>query len=78
MSLMQALLDMVSKENLATPAMLAQHLNVSQALVKLMLADLERSGYLRAVANDGSHCAGCGLRRTCQRPEPRLWVRTDK
>ena len=78
MNLMQALLDIVSEENLATPKLLARRLDVSQELVELMLADLERAGYLRAAADDGSRCASCGLRRTCQRPEPRLWVRTGK
>lgn len=78
MNLMQELLDIVSEENLATPALLARRLNVSQGLVELMLADLERAGYLRTVADDGSRCAGCGLRQTCHTPEPRLWVRTGK
>jgi hypothetical protein len=36
-------------------------MNVMQALVEMMLADLERAGYLRAVADDGTRCAGCGL-----------------
>ena len=78
MNLMQTLLDIVSEENLATPRLLARRLNVSQELVEMMLADLERAGYLRAVADDGSHCAGCGLRQTCQTPEPHLWVRTSR
>ena len=78
MSLMQALLDIISEESLATPALLARRLDVSQALVEMMLADLERAGYLRAVADDGTRCAGCGLQPTCKTPAPRLWVRTSK
>jgi Mn-dependent DtxR family transcriptional regulator len=78
MNLMQSLLDLVSKENLATPGMLAHRLDVSPELVELMLADLEQMGYLRSVADDGSHCTGCGLQQTCQAPGPRLWQRTDK
>jgi DNA-binding IclR family transcriptional regulator len=78
MNLMQSLLDLVSKENLATPGMLARRLDISPELVELMLADLERAGYLRSVVDDGSHCAGCGLQQTCQAPVPHLWQRTDK
>jgi len=78
MSLLQTLLDLVSEENVATPAMLARRLDVSQELVELMLTDLERTGYLRAVADDGSRCEGCGLRPTCRAPESRLWIRTDR
>jgi ribosomal protein S25 len=78
MSLLQELLTAVSEENLVTPAMLAQRLNVSQALVDLMLADLEKAGYLRAVTGDCNSCAGCGPRQTCQPPRQRFWIRTGK
>ena len=75
--MMQALLDIISEERLATPTLLARRLDVSPALVGLMFADLERAGYLRALADDGTRCAGRGLRPTCKTPEP-LWVRTGK
>jgi len=78
MNLIKEVLEMISKENLATPTMLAQQLNVSQSLVKMMLADLERAGYIRPVADDGSRCASCGIRERCKTPAPHLWVRTDK
>jgi hypothetical protein len=78
MNLMQELLDIVSKENLATPTLLAQRLNVSEKLIELMLADLERSGYLQAAAGNCSGCAGCGIRKTCQSPGSRLWLKTNK
>ena len=77
MSLLQQLLNVVAEESLATPALLARRLNVSQGLVELMLADLERTGYLRAVTGDCKGCAGCGLQQTCS-PRPRLWIRTDR
>ena len=78
MSLLQELLDIISDENLATPAILARRLNVSQGLVELMLADLERAGYLRAVAGDCNSCAGCGPRQTCRPSRPRFWIRTGR
>lgn len=78
MSLIRDLLDIVSAENTATPALLARRLDVSQGLVELMLADLERAGYLQTIADDCSGCAGCGLRQTCHKPGPRLRVRTGK
>lgn len=78
MNLLQELLKIVSEENLATQATLAQRLNVSQGLVELMLADLERAGYLRVVTGDCGGCAGCGLRQACHSPQARLWIRTSK
>ncbi len=78
MSLMQELLDVISKENLATTAMLSSRLNVSPVLVELMLADLERAGYLRMVTGDCGPCTGCGPRQNCQLSRSRFWVRTDK
>jgi Mn-dependent DtxR family transcriptional regulator len=78
MSLMQELLDIVSEENPATPVTLARRLNVSQGLVEMMLADLERAGYLQAVTSDCGSCTGCGLRQTCQTPQPRFWIRTGR
>ena len=78
MNLLRELLDVVAEENLATPAMLARRLNVSQGLVELMLADLERVGYLRAVTGERDSCAGCGSRQACQPPQPHFWIRTGK
>jgi ribosomal protein S25 len=78
MSLLQELLNVVSDENQVTPAILAQRLNVSQGLIELMLADLERTGYLQAVASDCNSCAGCVPRQTCRPPRPRFWIMTGK
>jgi hypothetical protein len=78
MNLLPELLKLVTEENLATPAKLAQRLNISVGLVELMLADLERAGYLRTVTSTCSSCAGCGPQQTCQPPRARLWARTDK
>jgi hypothetical protein len=78
MSLMQELLDIVSKESLATPTLLAQRLNVSQKLIELMLADLERSGYLHVATRTCNGCTGCGIRNTCHSSGSRLWFRIDK
>ena len=78
MNLLRELLDVVAEENLVTPAMLARRLNVSQGLVELMLADLERAGYLRAVTGERNSCAGCGSRQACRPPQPHFWIRTGK
>lgn len=78
MNMMKTVLESFSGEQVATPAILAQKLNVSPDLVELILADLERNGYIRAIVDDGAHCAGCGLRGHCSTPAPRLWMRTEK
>jgi hypothetical protein len=78
MSLIQELLEIISKENLATPKLLAQHLNVSQELIELILADLERSGYLQAATGNCTGCTECGICKTCASPGSRLWFRTVK
>lgn len=45
---------------------LARELGVSERLLRQMIEDLARRGYLRLVA-DGceTHCAGCPLAETC-------------
>lgn len=78
MSMLEELLNIISRENLVTPGLLARRLDTSEELVALMLADLEQAGYLRSVADDGTRCAGCGLQQACQSPAPRLWMRTGK
>lgn len=78
MNILQQLIHMVSEESLATPASLAKRLNVSQELIELMLADLEKTGYLQAVKGSCSSCAGCGIRQACSTNPQRLWMRTGK
>jgi hypothetical protein len=78
MNLMQELLDLVSKENLATPKLLAQRLNISQDLIEMMVADLERAGYLQVATGNCNGCTGCGIQKACDSPASRLWFRTDK
>ena len=78
MSLPRELLDLVAKENLITPALLAQRLNISPGLVELMLAELERAGFLQTVTGDCGSCIRCGPQPACQTPKARLWARTTK
>jgi hypothetical protein len=78
MNLMKAVLESMTGDKLATPASLAMQLNVSPELVDLILVDLERTGYIRSIVDDGTHCAGCRLHSHCNAPAPRLWMRTEK
>ncbi|MCU0484820.1 MAG: hypothetical protein MUC85_01795 [Anaerolineales bacterium] len=78
MNLLQELIRITSEESLATPASLAKRLQVSQGLIELMLADLEKSGYLQAVIPNCGSCEGCGIRQACGSNPPRLWVRSGK
>ena len=78
MNILQQLIHIVTEESLATPASLAKRLNVSQVIIELMLADLEKTGYLQAVTGSCSSCAGCGIRQVCGGGPQRLWIRTGK
>jgi hypothetical protein len=58
---------------------LARELETTPELVELMLADLERMGYLRqARAECVSGCGGCSQVSTCAAGGPgRVWVMTS-
>ncbi len=61
-----ALLERLKVGGFQTPADLARQLGISEALVGAIIADLERRGYLRAIATScGAGCSGCPLRASC-------------
>ncbi len=68
--MLRRLLDRVRRQGCADVRQLARELGVSEALVRQMLAELERLGYLRRpdVCRPGP-CFQCPLVRRCQR----LW-----
>jgi len=59
---------------------LARELGVGEELLKQMIEDLVRRGYLRPVAGDcQGHCAGCPLAKTCTIGGPtRVWALTER
>jgi len=60
---------------------LARELDVSQALVERLVADLLRSGCLRMAVDECmvAGCTGCPLHTSCSLPgSVRLWELTDK
>lgn len=59
---------------------LAQELEVGEELLRQMIEDLVRRGYLRPVPGDcEGHCAGCPLAETCAIGGPtRVWALTEK
>jgi hypothetical protein len=61
-----ALLEHLEAGAFRTPTDLARQLGISEALVGAIIADLERRGYLQAVATGCSPgCSGCPLRASC-------------
>jgi len=58
---------------------LAERLSISQPLLEMMLEDLARLGYLRAVGSSCDHrCASCPI-GSCSVARPRrLWSLTEK
>jgi len=59
---------------------LARDLETTSELVKVMLEDLARMGYLKQVAGQCSRkCAGCSLAGLCAAGEGgRVWTLTEK
>ena len=74
------LLEILRQGSVQTYATLAQRLDVSEALLEGMLADLERMGYLRRVGGAcAGQCHGCTMAGTCAiGGAGRIWALTDK
>jgi predicted ArsR family transcriptional regulator len=78
------LLQLVAEGGVLSYDELAKRLSISRPLLEMMLEDLARRGYLRAVdAGCGGHCAGCAPARSgcCGGSiagPARLWTLTDK
>jgi hypothetical protein len=86
--LLDRLLDTLAGGGVYTPDQLARRLGVSEALVKHMLVDLSRMGYLRCLSEAGCHpapddapaCADCALSTACavRGPVGQVWALADK
>jgi predicted ArsR family transcriptional regulator len=59
---------------------LAQELDVSEEMVRRLIQDLVRLGYLRSMATDcADACAACPLAGSCVlRGAPRVWLLTER
>ncbi len=77
--MLEKLLEAISQSGTVQPAVLARQLGVSPALVELMIADLERGGYLRAVEGCAQgECAGCAASGACIALKGRMWVQVKR
>lgn len=74
------LLDLLRQGGAQTYAALARQLDISEALLEGMLADLERMGYLRQVGGGcAGHCHACTMAGTCAiGAGGRIWALTEK
>jgi len=71
---LERLLQVIQAGGVQTTASLARELQVTPALVEIMLADLERKGYVAQVGTCGQTCTGCSLAEACGGERTRLWV----
>lgn len=73
--MLERLLALMRQGGLQTTESLARRLGVTPGLVDLMLADLERLGYVAQVAHCGDQCSGCDVQRGCeQQTLQKLWM----
>ena len=77
--MLNRLLDLIRKGTTRQVSDLARELETTPELVEMMLADLERMGYLRRVESECAvECGGCPQANTCAAGEPgRTWVMVD-
>ena len=58
---------------------MAEHLQVSEALVRQMIDQLVANGYLEEARMCGAGCGGCAVQVVCGPDrDPRLWSLTGK
>jgi hypothetical protein len=77
--MLDELLQSIAEGGVHSTEELAKRLSVSQPLLDMMLEDLARRGYLRAVGNGcDMGCAGCSLGGCCIAGPGHLWVLTEK
>lgn len=73
------LLRLVAEGGVHSYEDLTDHLSISQPLLEMMLEDLGRLGYLRAVGDGcGGHCGGCAVGGCSISGPGRLWTLTEK
>ena len=77
--MLETLLALVAEGGIHSYDELAKRLSIPLPLLEVMLADLARLGYLRAV-DDGcaSHCGGCPVGPCSVVGSGRLWTLTQK
>jgi len=77
--MIEELLKTVAQGGIHSYDELAERLSISQALLEMMLQDLARLGYLRAVGSSCDHlCASCPIGSCSVAGPRRLWSLTEK
>jgi predicted ArsR family transcriptional regulator len=78
--MLEELLGRIAEGGTHSLSELAQELGVGEELLRQMIEDLVRRGYLRPVAGDcQSQCTGCPLAKTCAIGSPsRVWALTER
>jgi len=78
--MLEELLRRIAQGGTHSLSELAHKLGVSEELLRQMIEDLTRRGYLRPVAGCcEDHCAGCALASTCAAGGTgQVWSLTDK
>lgn len=78
--MLEEVLRRIAKGGTYSLSGLARELGVGEELLRQMIEDLVRMGYLRPVAGDcEGHCAGCSLAEICAVGSPtRVWALTER
>jgi hypothetical protein len=77
--MLEQLLQLVARGGVHSYDDLMEHLAISQSFLEMMLEDLVRLGYLRAVdAGCEGHCNGCSMGGCSVSGPGRLWTLTEK
>lgn len=77
--MMEQLLRLVARGGVQSYEDLMAHLSISRSMLEIMLEDLARLGYLRAVGNDcGGKCAACSVSGCSPTGPGNLWALTEK
>ena len=77
--MLERLLQLLAKGGVQSYADLTERLSISPGLLEMMLDDLSRLGYLRAVDRGcGGPCQGCALGGCSIVGPGRLWTVTEK
>lgn len=77
--MLERLLQLVAEGGVHSYEDLTGHLSISQPLLEVMLEDLARLGYLRAVGDGcGGQCAACSMGGCSVAGPARLWSLTEK
>jgi len=74
------LLKLLAEGDIHNIPQLARTLEVSEEIVRMIMADFTRQGFLQTVnSNCDLQCKSCPIRKTCTpRKTPKIWVVTEK